>query len=427
MNDPGNCAALPLTASRPAGWFPRLARRLIIDRLKDVRAGGLTLIDAGGRHRLGRHHDELQAGVTVHDPAFYSRLLREGSLGAAESYLRGEWSTGDLTALFRLFLRNPQLGSGVDAGLLSRLAKLAARGVHRLRPNTLGGSRKNIHAHYDLGNDFFALFLDETLTYSCGIFERPESTLAEASRAKLDRLCRKLALSPADHLLEIGTGWGSLALHAASRYGCRVTTATISQAQFQHARWRVAEAGLADRVTVLLADYRELRGRFSKLVSVEMIEAVGHDFLAEYFSHCSHLLTADGLMALQAITMPDHRYPQYLRSADFIQTYIFPGGCCPSLGAMTAAIGRASDLKVTHLEDIGPHYATTLRHWRERFTARLDRVRELGYSARFIRMWEYYLAYCEAGFAERYLGTLQLVLAKPGNQRPPILPPRSSL
>jgi len=261
------------------------------------------------------------------------------------------------------------------------------------------------------------------MTYSSGIFEHSSATLHEASVAKLDRICRKLQLSPRDRVLEIGTGWGSFAMHAASRYGCRVTTTTISREQHALAARRIREAGLGDRVELLLADYRTLEGRFDKLVSIEMIEAVGHEYLPGYFAKCASLLDDDGRMLVQAITMPDQRYGQYLKSSDFIRRYVFPGSCVPSIGTMIGAMSAASDLKPVHLEDIGPHYAKTLRCWLENFLARADDVRALGYSDRFVRMWEYYLCYCEAGFAERYLGDVQMLLHKPKCRAEPLLPP----
>ena len=272
---------------------------------------------------------------------------------------------------------------------------------------------KNILAHYDLGNDFYALFLDETMTYSCGIFEREDSTLKEASEAKYDRICRKLMLTTGDQVLEIGTGWGGFAVHAAGNYGVHVTTATISDEQHQFAQNRIKAAGLEDRITLLKSDYRDLSGKFDKLVSIEMIEAVGHHFYATFFRTCSRLLKDDGMMALQAITIGDQIFDRHRRSVDFIKRYIFPGSCIPSITAISNAIARATDLRLVHLEDITPHYARTLSEWRRRFFANLDKVREMGYSDTFIRMWEYYLCYCEGGFAERYIGDVQMLFTKP--------------
>jgi cyclopropane-fatty-acyl-phospholipid synthase len=284
----------------------------------------------------------------------------------------------------------------------------------------VGGSRRNIRAHYDLGNDFFQLWLDESLTYSCGIFLTPNSSMAEASIEKIDRLCRKLDLQPDDHLLEIGSGWGALAIHAAQNYGCRVTTTTISQEQHRVVRKRIDEAKLTDRVSLLSQDYRQLTGQFDKLVSVEMIEAVGHRFLDTFFRKCSELVRPDGTLVLQAIVLPERGYDQYLRNVDFIQRYIFPGGCLPSLGSILESSARTTDLRFVHAEDFAPHYATTLRNWRRSFDERLPEVRRQGYSQQFIRMWTYYLCYCEAVFEERHCGVLQIQFDKPGCRRDPI-------
>ena len=407
-----NVIANPDVSDRPMGWLDRLARRAVHAQLARLPEGRLMLEDSLGSVRVTERGGDLSARVTVNNAKFYRRCATGGSLGAAESFLRGEWSCDDMTSLFRIFIRGMDEADRMDRGL-ARLAGFAARLWHRLRPNTRSGSRRNIHEHYDLGNDFFDLFLDETMSYSCAYFEQPSASLADASRAKLDMVCRKLELQPGDHLLEIGTGWGGLAMHAARHFGCRVTSTTISREQYERAKQRVAEEGLGDRITFLLEDYRDLKGQYDKLVSIEMIEAVGHKFLPTFFSQCARLLKPDGLMLLQAISMPDHRYAQYRRNADFIQRYVFPGSCVPSLSAMTQAIARASDLRVLHLQDIGPHYATTLRHWRHRFVDRLDEVRALGYDERLIRMWLYYLTYCEAGFLERYTGVAQIVLGKP--------------
>jgi cyclopropane-fatty-acyl-phospholipid synthase len=293
--------------------------------------------------------------------------------------------------------------------------------LHWLNRNSRDGSRRNIAAHYDLGNDLFALMLDETMAYSCGIYQRADATLHEAQVAKFERICRKLRLSPADHLLEIGTGWGGFAIHAASRYGCRVTTTTISREQHDWAREKIEAAGLSDRVTLLLDDYRDLGGRYDKLVSIEMIEAVGARYLDTYTAQCARLLEPHGAMLLQAITIQDQLYEEALESVDFIQRFIFPGSFIPSVSAVTDSVRRVTDFKVFHLEDIGPHYATTLRHWRENFFARLPEVHRLGYPDAFVRMWEYYLCYCEGGFLERQLGDVQMLLTRPGCRLPPVV------
>ncbi|MDA1314770.1 MAG: cyclopropane-fatty-acyl-phospholipid synthase [Acidobacteria bacterium] len=399
----------------------RIAARLVRNRLDGLTQGELTILDAKNSWRFGEHTD-LRATITVRDSRFWCEVLLGGSLGAAESYIQGLWSCDDLTALCRLFARNLALADELERGW-ARLTAPATKAFHWLRRNTRTGSARNIHAHYDLGNDFFRLFLDETMSYSCGIFEHPGASMRDASIAKMDRVCRKLDLGPEDHLLEIGTGWGSLAMHAAKEHGCRVTTTTISREQRQLAQQQVRAAGLEDRIEILLTDYRELTGKFDKLVSIEMIEAVGHKFLGTYFGKCGELLKEDGLMLVQGITMADHRYETYRRSVDFIQRYVFPGSCLPSVSAMCSAVACGSDLRPVHLEDITPHYAETLRRWRQSFFDRIEDVKQLGYPDSFARLWEFYLCYCEAGFEERTVGDVQLLLAKPRNRRAPVLPP----
>jgi cyclopropane-fatty-acyl-phospholipid synthase len=287
---------------------------------------------------------------------------------------------------------------------------------HFWNRNSKAGSARNIAAHYDIGNELYKLMLDETMAYSCGIFRTPQSSLYEASVEKFDAACRKLNLKSTDHLLEIGTGWGGMAIHAAKNYGCKVTTTTISRQQYELAKQKVIEAGLQDRITLLLDDYRDLQGQYDKLVSIEMIEAVGANYLDTYLAKCASLLKPEGAMLLQAITLQDQFYKQALKSVDFIQRYIFPGSFIPSVTAICNSLSVATDFKVAHLEDIGPHYATTLRHWRERFFGALPQIRGLGYSDSFIRMWEYYLCYCEGGFTERQLGVAQILLTKPRYQ-----------
>lgn len=400
----------------------RLVKQAIIGRLGSLQYGSLTLIDADDCRRFGRAQSgEPHLTLTIHDPAAWVDIAFSGGLGAGEAYMAGRWHCDDLTGLAQLFLRNPQVLYGLNRGP-GRLVSLVNKVWHALRRNTLQGSRKNIAAHYDLGNELFELFLDDTMMYSCGIFEHPHASLQQASVEKLDRVCRKLELHTGDHLLEIGSGWGGLALHAARHYGCRVTTTTISREQYELARERVSQAGLDDRITVLCKDYRELSGQYDKLVSIEMIEAVGHAYFDTYFEKCSSLLKPDGLMLLQSITIAEQRYAAARRSVDFIQRYIFPGGCLPSVAVISDAVARNTDMRLLHLEDIGPHYATTLKHWRERFMAKLDTVRALGYPEEFIRMWEYYLCYCEGGFRERAIGTAQVLLGKPLNRRKALLP-----
>lgn len=403
-----------------AGMLVGIARRAVFSNLRKLERGAITVIEGNDRHVFGREGG-LAATIMVHDPAFYTDMAFGGSIGAGEAFMAGFWSADDLTTLVRIIVLNRKVLLDMEGGL-SKITAPVHRFFHALRRNTRNGSRRNITAHYDLGNDFYSLWLDDTMTYSCNIFERADSTLDEAVIAKYDRICRKLALKPDDHLLEIGTGWGGFAIHAARNYGCRVTTTTISRQQHDWARERIAEAGVSDSVRLLFEDYRDLKGRFDKLVSIEMIEAVGHQFLDTYFSTCSGLLKDDGMMALQAITITDQVYDAHVRSPDFIIHYIFPGGFIPSINALIRSVAKATDLKLFHLEDITPHYARTLRCWRDRFFANIDAVRKLGYPETFIRMWEYYLCYCEAGFRERYIGDAQMIFIKPGTRPEDILP-----
>jgi len=415
-------ASAPIEDRRGDAWFYRLVRRAVIGRLAKLEYGSLTLIDGDDCRRFGTSRQgEPHLTLTIHDPAAWLDVACSGGLGAGEAYMAGRWHCDDLTGLIQLFLRNPQVMYGLNGGAGS-IMSWVNRAWHALRRNTLKGSRRNIAAHYDLGNELFELFLDDTMMYSCAIFEHPQATLKQASVAKLDRVCRKLDLQPGDHLLEIGSGWGGLAIHAARHYGCRVTTTTISREQYSLAMERVEQAGLSDRVTVLCEDYRRLNGKYDKLVSIEMIEAVGHAYFDTYFKKCSELLKPDGLMLLQSITIAEQRYAAAKRSVDFIQRYIFPGGCLPSVAVLGDAVARNTDMRIRDVEDIGPHYATTLRRWRQRFMSRLEAVRACGYPDEFIRMWEYYLCYCEGGFRERAIGTVQVLLGKPLNRSEALLP-----
>jgi len=421
MNSTTLSREIPDITPKP-GFLDGLAERAVRDRLTQIKDGQLTIVDGGQHQRFGRRTARCPVSVTlqVYDKRFWSELAFGGSIGAGEAYMLGYWSANDLTALVRLMVLNRQVLDGMENGL-ARVTLPSQKAIHWLNRNTRSGSRRNIAAHYDLGNEFFRLFLDPTLMYSSAVFERPDMTLEQAQLARLDRIGRKLDLQSNDHLLEIGTGWGSMAIHAARRYGCRVTTTTISRQQYDLARERIAAAGVADRVTLLLEDYRDLTGQFDKLVSIEMIEAVGHEFYDDYFGQCGRLLKADGLMLLQAITIADQRYDEARRSVDFIQRHIFPGSTIPSVTAMADSLTRSSDLRLVHLEDIGPHYATTLRLWRENFFRNADAIRALGYPDHFLRMWEFYLCYCEGGFTERALGDVQVLLAKPDNRGDAVL------
>lgn len=395
-----------------------MASRAMMLKLRDLQHGCLTLTDQQGMHRFG-NSAELQATIEVRDPRIYRAAVLGGTIAVAESYIRGDWECESLTSLFRIMLRNRAAASELDAGF-GRLAGIPHRALHWWQRNSRGGSRRNISAHYDLGNEFFGLWLDDTMAYSSGIFPSPRASLHEASVEKFDRVCRKLDLRASDQVLEIGSGWGGFAIHAAANYGCHVTTTTISAEQFALARERIEMAGVSDRITLRNLDYRDLAGQFDKLVSIEMIEAVGHDYLDTFFGMCSKLLRPNGSMLLQAIVMPERNFDQYLRSVDFIQHYIFPGGCLPSVGAMLTSVARTGRLRFVHAEDFAPHYAETLRRWRHNFYAALDDVRRLGYDEEFIRLWRYYLCYCEAAFEERYIGAMQLQFDGPTCRRDPI-------
>ncbi len=402
------------------GYLERFARSQLHLRLAKLAWGRLVLRDELGSAVFGGGEGP-SATIEVHDGSMYMDVATQGSVGAGEAYARGLWSTDDLVAVIRILVRNRDVLQGMESGL-ARLGGAALRFWHLRRDNTRDGSRANIAAHYDLGNDFYALWLDETMMYSCAAWERDGMTLHQAQVARLERICRKLDLKPGEHLLEIGTGWGGMAIHAAREFGCRVTTTTISRRQHELATERVVRAGLSDRVTVLLEDYRDLTGQYDKLVSLEMIEAVGERWYDTYFKKCSDLLKPEGLMLLQAITIRDSQYAEALRSVDFIQRFIFPGSCIPSSAAILDRVARVTDFNLFQLEDIGPHYARTLRAWRENLAARVDEVRKLGLSEEFLRLWEFYFCYCEGGFEERSIQDVQMLLAKPLCRRAPLLP-----
>jgi cyclopropane-fatty-acyl-phospholipid synthase len=411
MNDTTLLEPLPERA-RPIA-MNGFARRQVLRRLEAIADGHLSIHEDGRTLEFGRRGSALSAAVHVFDPAFYADVAVGGAVGAGESYVLGRWGSSDLTAALRILARNRAAMDSLETGL-ARWARPLRRAAHALRLNTRDGSRRNISAHYDLGNEFFGTFLDETLMYSCALFERPGMTLAEASVAKLEAVCRKLELGPGQRVLEIGTGWGGFALHAAREHGCHVTTATISPNQHRLATERVRAAGLGERVSVLLEDYRDLRGTYDRVVSIEMIEAIGHRQYPEFFRRAGALLARDGRMLLQAITIADRHYAAARDDVDFIKRHVFPGCCIPSVSALCGAMAEASDLRLVHLEDIGPHYATTLAAWRRRFLENTLRVRAMGYPDSFIRLWDFYLAYCEAGFAERTLGDVQMVLTREG-------------
>jgi cyclopropane-fatty-acyl-phospholipid synthase len=407
-------AGEPGTLAGTRNPWDLLARRIVLGLLARTRGGELEIVEGGERLRFGERVPgrPLRASVEVRSARFYRRLLG-GSVGLCESYMDGLWECEDLVALTRIAALNVRALDTLRRVLAPVLIPVQ-RWARWLARNTPGRSRRRIAAHYDLGNELFSLFLDETMMYSCAVFDSPESTLREASLAKLALVCAKLDLHPQDHLLEIGTGWGGLAVYAAQHHGCRVTTTTISREQYEYARERVREAGLEDRVTVLLEDYRDLTGRYDKLVSIEMIEAVGWQYFPTFFRRCSALVADDGAMLLQAIVIDDRAYHVEKAGKSFINTYIFPGGCLPSLEIISRSVARVTDFRLLDLEDITAQYATTLERWRERFLEAGERLSELGYDERFRRLWELYLSYCEGGFRERRIQDVQLLFAKPG-------------
>ena len=397
-----------------------LLRRGVMHQLNQLKNGHLVIIENGEPHVFGDRSANMVAEVQIHDASGWGMIASTGSSGAGEAFIHGYWSSPDLTKVIQVLVSNMQVLDALEGGL-ARLGRPLIRALHWVNRNTRKGSQKNIAAHYDLGNEMFEQFLDPTMMYSAAQFLSPDDTLEQAQLNKLERICQKLNLKPEDHLLEIGTGWGSMALFAAQHYGCKVTTTTLSKEQFDYTQARVETLGLQDQVTLLLEDYRDLTGQYDKLVSIEMIEAVGHRFLPNYFKQCSHLLKPHGLMLLQAITIREQRYEQAKSSVDFIQRYIFPGGALPSVQKMLAIVGSDTDMNLMHMEDFGLHYAKTLRLWHENFRRAHGRLTELGYDEYFLRLWEFYLCYCEGGFLERSIGTAQLLLAKPAAMNPPLL------
>jgi len=394
--------------ARAPGLMTRLARNLMLRSLRALSRGCLELETPEGVLRLGEPAAELRARAVIHDPRTYWFGAFRGEVGLGEAYALGYWSSPDPVAVVRMAVRNLAAMEQAE-GWPAQAAMALARLRHRRRANNPAGSRNNIHAHYDLGNDFYRLFLDETMAYSCGYFETAQDSLEAAQRRKYDVICRKLELSPADHVLEIGTGWGGFAAHAAAHHGCRVTTTTISGEQHDRARALFREHRLDDRITLLTEDYRQLRGSFDKVVSIEMFEAVGLRYYDTFFATVQKLLRPGGSFLLQTITMNEQHFPDYIRGTDWIQQYIFPGAELASVEEIHRSTARVTRLKLEGCEEIGPHYARTLHHWRERYLASRGKVRDLGFDERFLRTWDYYLAYCEGAFAEGYIGDVQLL------------------
>jgi cyclopropane-fatty-acyl-phospholipid synthase len=415
-----NSSLTPMTERadfKPSTWTQRKVRKHILSVLSNLRNARVQITDADGTYRVGQ--GEASYSVFIHDPRTWSEVAMHGTVGAGAAYSYGWWSCSDLVSFMRMLLRNRTALDQLEEGFV-RLFMPLLRFAHWLKGNTRSGSRRNIAAHYDLGNNFFSEWLDPTMLYSSAYFTDDSMDLSAAQIAKCDKLCRALQLRFDDHLLEIGTGWGGMAIHVARTYGCRVTTTTISSEQYRAACERVRALGLEGRVHVLLSDYRDLKGQFDKIVSIEMIEAVGHRFYDTYFSTLGRLLKDDGLLALQAITITEQQYPKALKAVDFIQRYIFPGSCIPSVGALVTSAGRSSDFNLVDLSDITPHYAETLRRWREQFHAKQENITHLGYDDHFMRMWDYYLAYCQGGFHERAIACTHLLFARSGWREKPL-------
>ena len=393
-----------------------MARKLVLKQLENLHTGSIVIEEDGLRHHFGEAlptNHVWYAELHVLDPSCYKDILFGGSIGAAEAFMSGDWSSPNLTSLIRVMVKNRDILDGMETGF-AKLSSPFLKWFHRVNQNTEKGSKRNIAAHYDLGNDFFELFLDPTMMYSSGIFPNAESSMQEASEYKLKRICESLQLSADDKVIEIGTGWGGFAMYAARHYGCHVTTTTISEQQHALAQQRIIEAGLEDKITLLKQDYRKLEGQFDKLVSIEMIEAVGWKYYDTFFETCSSLLKPNGLMLIQAITIEDQRYDYAKRNVDFIQRYIFPGSCIPSIQALNTSSMRASDLRLVQLNDFAEHYAKTLLCWLESFNQAIPQVRSLKYSEEFILMWQFYLCYCAGGFFERSIGVAHMTFAKPG-------------
>ena len=401
--------------SKRSSFLISIFKSGLLKKFQGLKTGNILVYDGNDDFSFGDSGSNEKGVVNIHSQEFYVMVGSGGALGLAEAYMAGYWSSDNVVKLFQIILRNREILLSLEKGF-AKLIKPINRMIHRSRQNTLQGSKKNIVAHYDLSNEFYKLWLDPTMTYSCAFFNDESATLEDASIEKLDRICRKLNLSGNDSVLEIGTGWGSFSIHAAKKYGCKVTTTTISDAQYEYARKRIKEEGLESKITLINKDYRELDGEYDKIVSIEMIEAVGYEYIPEFFSKLSSLLKRNGFIALQGITYNDQYFHVYKDSVDFIKKYIFPGSCLISISQITDVIKKDTDLAMIDMEDITKHYAITLNRWRKNFVDVLPKIKEMGYSQAFINMWEFYFLYCEAGFLERNIGDVQLIFAKSGSR-----------
>jgi cyclopropane-fatty-acyl-phospholipid synthase len=404
---------------------PALARRpfyelLVLNTLEGMKHGSLLLtLPDGEKLRFGESGSTLQATVNIVRPEFFRKCLLYGDVGFGEAYVDGDWETDDITKVISWFLLNvenaPTISGNRRKTWILNSLKFANRLGHLFRDNTLRGSRRNIRAHYDLSNDFFSHILDTGMTYSSAYFSSSDLTLEQAQQEKYERLCRQLQLQPTDHVLEIGSGWGGFAIHAARTYGCRVTTVTVSEEQFQYAQERIRLEGLEDRIEIRFQDYRGITGSYDKIVSIEMLEAVGHRHMETFFAKCHEVLKKDGLLGLQVITSPDSRYDSLRKGVDWIQKHIFPGSLLPSIARINEAINRTGDMSLHDIKDMGLHYARTLHQWRGNFNLNFGKIRDLGFDERFARKWNYYFSYCEAAFAMRNISVIQMVYTRPNN------------
>ena len=389
-----------------------LYKKIIHQRLSQIKDAHIIIKDGKSINKYGKPGN-LSAKINILDSVFYKNIILGGTIGASESFIRGEWSSPNLTNVIRVLARNTEAQDKLE-NLFTLLSQPFLKVMHKINENSVRGSKKNISRHYDLSNDFFSLFLDKNMMYSSAIYKSRKTSLEDASTNKLDVICKKLNLKKTDHVIEIGTGWGGFAIYAANNYGCKVTTTTISIEQYKFAKQKIKEAGLGKKIKVLLKDYRLLKGQYDKLVSIEMIEAVGYQFYDEYFKIIGQLLKNDGEALIQAITIKDQRYSKAIQSVDFIQKYIFPGSCIPSITAIQNSLTSSTDLVINDIRDIGHHYARTLADWRKRFLKNKQEIRKLGFDDKFLRMWLFYFAYCEGGFEEKVISDIHLHITKPG-------------
>ena len=391
------------------------SRRIIFALLSQLKDAQLELIETHDSHFFGNENTDLKGQIVIHDLSFYQDVLANGSIGAAEAFLDSKWTSPDLTKVIQVMARNSMELDKIERNMrwLSKLKNLFLR---RKNINSEQGSKRNILAHYDIGNDLYQGFLDTSMQYSSAIYNDKAQNLSQAQINKMKTICERLSLTANDHVVEVGTGWGGLAIYMAQNYGCKVTTTTISDAQFDYAQKQVNELGLEDKITLLKQDYRKLSGQYDKLVSIEMIEAVGHEFLPTFFSTCSNLLKPSGKMLIQSITIADTRYEQYRKGVDFIQKYIFPGGCLPSIAEMSRHFEKSTDMVIHQINDIGLHYARTLDDWKQAFEKEWEQLKQLGYNEEFKRLWLFYFSYCEGAFLERVISTHHIVARKPRYQ-----------